>query len=256
MPLGGASDQPTWADQNAHFGASLRPPVATADVYVDDFLLIAQTRRQQTRLLRATFNAIDQVLRPLSAMDPSHRKEPASVKKLLQGDAHWDTRKIILGWELDTVVGTLGLPPHRIARLYDLLDAVQPPRKRLPVAEWHKLLGELRSMAPGLPGSRGLFSVLQDALSRGDKGRVRLNRHVFDTVADFRLLADSVAQRPTRLRELVPVMPSDSGSCDASRLGMGGVWFDLLDPTTAPIVWRAAFPTSIQRDLEIGRAHV
>ena len=220
--------------------------MAIADVYVDDFLLTAQTKRQQTNLLRATFNAIDQVLRPLSATDPTHRKEPSSVKKLRQGDAFWDTRKVILGWQVDTVAGTLGLPPHRISRLYELLDAVQPPRKRLPVSEWHKLLGELRSMAPGLPGSRGLFSVLQDALSRGDHGRVRLNRRVFDTIADFRLLADSVTQRPTRLRELVPVHPSDSGSCDACRLGMGGVWFDLLDPTVAPIVWRAPFSTPVQ----------
>ena len=248
-PVGGASCQGTWASQNAHFGASPRPPVATADVYVDDFLLTAQTRRHQTRLLRATLHAIDQVLRPLSAGDPSHRKEPSSVKKLLQGDAHWDTRKLILGWQLDTVEGTLGLPPHRIVRLYELLDAVQPPRKRLSMKEWHKLLGELRSMAPGLPGSRGLFSVPQDALSRGDKGRVRLNRHVFDTIADFRLLADSLAQRPTRLRELVPVSPSDSGSCDACRRGMGGVWFDLLQPDAAPIVWRAPFPTLIQEEL-------
>ena len=247
--FGGAPSLGTWEEQNAHFGASIRPPVAIADVYVDDFLLTAQTKRQQTKLLRATLNAIDQVLRPLAATDPSHRKEPSSVKKLLQGDAYWDTRKIILGWQVDTVAGTLGLPPHRIARLYELLDAVQPPRKRLPVAEWHKLLGELRSMAPGLPGSRGLFSVLQDALSRGDQGRVRLNRHVFDTIADFRLLADSVTQRPTRLRELVPVHPSDSGACDACRLGMGGVWFDLLDPTAPPIVWRAPFPTQVQLSL-------
>ncbi|KAI2493227.1 hypothetical protein MHU86_21301 [Fragilaria crotonensis] len=186
---------------------------------------------------------------PLGDADPSHRKEPSSVKKMLQGDAHWDTRKMILGWQLDTVAGTLNLPPHRIACLYELLDAVQPPRKRLPLKAWHKLLGELRSMAPGLPGSGGLFSVLQDALSRGDRGRIRLNRHVFDTMADFRLLADSLAHRPTRLRELVPVSPSDSGSCDACRRGMGGVCFDLLQPDAPPIVWRAPFPASVQSSL-------
>ena len=124
----------------------------------------------------APIHAIDNVLRPLSPEDPPHRKEPASVKKLLQGDAYWDTRKLILGWQLDTIAGTLELPPHRIARLHELLDAVQPPRKRLPMRDWHRLLGELRSMAPVLPGSWGLFSVLQDALSRGDKGRIRMRR--------------------------------------------------------------------------------
>jgi hypothetical protein len=238
----------TWRKDNTQFTSSKHAtaPLARADVYVDDFLLVAQTKRQQRRLLRATLHAIDQVLRPLQPGDPALRKEPASVKKLKQGDAFWSTQKRILGWDLDTVAGTLSLPQHRRDRLYALLDIVQPPRKRLPISTWHKILGELRSMAPGLPGSRGLFSILQEALSRGDTHRDRLNRHVFDTVADFRALADTMAARPTRFRELVPTAPSDTGSCDACRTGMGGVWFDVLDPSTAPIVWRAPFLTDVQ----------
>lgn len=83
-----------WAATQVAFdnhGAS-RGTLAIADVYVDDFLLVAQTKRQQTRLLRLTLEAIDQVLRPLSASDPIYRKEPTSVKKLRQGDAHWSTQ--------------------------------------------------------------------------------------------------------------------------------------------------------------------
>lgn len=41
-------------------------------------------------------------------------------------------------------------------------------------------------MSPALPGTRGLFSVLQDALSKGDHTRVRLNRRVYDVAADFK----------------------------------------------------------------------
>ena len=105
-------------------------------------------------------------------------------------------------------------------------------------------------MAPGLPASRGLFSVLQDALSRGGRGRVRLNRHVFDTIDDFRLLSFSVAQPPTRLHELVPVSPSeDSDSCDACRCGMGGMWFELLEPDAAPVLWQSPFPAEVQQTL-------
>lgn len=89
--------------------------------------------------------------------------------------------------------------------------------------EWHRLLGELRSMGPGLPGWRGLFSILQHALSRGDQHRLRLNRHVFACIDDFKWLTASLGQRPTRLRELIPVAPSDLGACDACRVGMGGV---------------------------------
>jgi hypothetical protein len=88
-----------------------RTPVIAADVYVDDFILMAQTRRHQQRLLRAALHSIDSVFSPRQPAHPSTRKEPISEKKLRQGDAHWSTRKTILGWDLDTAVGTLTLPP-------------------------------------------------------------------------------------------------------------------------------------------------
>jgi hypothetical protein len=215
----------TWASNNTHFTPAPKArPLVNADVYVDDFLLIAQTKLLQSRLMRHVRHAltsIDQVLRPVDATYPAHCKGPTSVKKLLQGDAAWSTQKRMLGWDINTVRGTLALPPHRIDRLRTILDRVQPPRKRLRTSKWNQLLGELRSMTPGLPGSRGLFSVLQATLGRGDQRRVCLTRHVFDAISDFRFLVDSLAQRPTRLRELVPVSPSDTGACNACRLGMG-----------------------------------
>lgn len=83
---------------------------------------------------------------------------------MLKGDAFWDTKKRILGWDIDTVASTLNLPVHRLDRLYMLLDMLRPPpKKRVFIKLWHQLLGELRSMAPALPGARGLFLVLQDA---------------------------------------------------------------------------------------------
>ena len=139
------------------------------DVYVDDFLLLAQTKRQQRRVMRATLQSIDDIFRPLQLDDPPPRKEPASTKKMLQGDACWMTRKRILGWDIDTVSMTLHLPSHRLERLQEVLGGLRPPRKRLAVAKWHRILGELRSMSPALPGTRGLFSVLQEALRRGQR---------------------------------------------------------------------------------------
>jgi len=224
--------------------SSKQPPLAAIDVYVDDFLLLAQTQPQKQRVMRATLAAIDDVLRPLAQSDPDARKEPASVKKMQQGDAYWSTKKRILGWDIDTDSLTLSLPPHRLARLREVLQWVQPPRKRLATSKWHQLLGELRSMSPALPGTRGLFSVLQHTLSRGDRHRVRLSRHVYDTAADFAALVDSLAARPTRLPELVPTSPSHIGASDACQLGMGGVWFS-TDTSEAPLVWRSKFPSRV-----------
>ena len=162
---------------------------------------------------------------------------------------------------------TLNLPAHRLERLREVLQWIQPPRKRLAASKWHKLLGELQSMSPALPGTRGLFSVLQSALSRGDGHRVRLNQRVYDVAADFTDLVDALASRPTRLQELVPTPSSDAlasrptrlqelvptppshvGAADACRLGMGGVWLDATGHA-APIVWRHPFPSRVAADL-------
>ena len=209
---------------------------------------MAQTASQRTTVLQTALHSIDDVFRPLEAVDPSHRKEPALVKKMLKGDAAWSTQKRILGWDLDTAAGTLSLPPHRIDRLYELLDLLQPPRKRVSVKQWHQLLGGLRSMAPALPGARGLFSLLQESPGRADKHRVRITKAVQHMALDFRAIADSLQARPTRLRELVPTAPAYIGASDACAVGMGGVWFS-TDPTTAPIVWRQPFDLAIQHQL-------
>lgn len=100
-------------------------------------------------------------------------------------------------------------------------------------------------MSPALPGTRGLFSVLQEALRHTDARRICITSRIRVLATDFLTLANSVHTRPTRLHELVPTYPSDIGSCDACQKGMGGVWFDTLDARTPPIVWRQPFPPHI-----------
>jgi hypothetical protein len=133
------------------------------DVYVDDFLLAAQTKREQIRLLRNTLHSIDSVFRPLAPHDPSTRKAPASIKKMHQGDAHWAYRKQMLSWVI----------PHRLTRLYALLDDLRLPRRRMAISHGIVLLGELRSHGLSHPGLH--WFVLDPAgHSCGDKHRVRL----------------------------------------------------------------------------------
>jgi hypothetical protein len=81
------------------------------DIYVDDYIGAVQGGPAlRTRARRILFETIDQVFRPQSASDPPTRQEPISVKKLHKGDARWATRKVILGWLLDTVAETLEPP--------------------------------------------------------------------------------------------------------------------------------------------------
>ena len=97
-------------------------PTAAVDVYVDDFLLLAQTRHQQQRVMRAALTGIDFVFRPLDETDPPTRKEPASIKTMMKGDAAWSTLKRMLGWDVDSTAFTLNLPAHRLTRLCEVLS--------------------------------------------------------------------------------------------------------------------------------------
>lgn len=56
-------------------GMQGRPPIAQVNVlYVDDFLLMAQTRSQCTRVLRHTLMAIAEVFCPLEPQDPPPKR--------------------------------------------------------------------------------------------------------------------------------------------------------------------------------------
>jgi hypothetical protein len=95
------------------------------DLFVDDFIGLGQgSKAELSNMRRTLLHSLDEVLRPLDDLDDPFRKEPASVKKLKQGDAAWGTRKLVLGWVLDTVLMTLELPHHRKERLKSILDEI------------------------------------------------------------------------------------------------------------------------------------
>ena len=64
---------------------------------------------------------IDRVLAQ-PAIDEKHRNEAVSLKKLLQGNGSWNTRKVILGWIVDTIPHTIELPPHRKETLAQIFE--------------------------------------------------------------------------------------------------------------------------------------
>jgi hypothetical protein len=75
-------------------------PAAYVDVFVDDFLGLAQKHKQQVR--HTPLEAVDEVFCPLSPTDPPTQQEPVSVKKLLEGGGSWSTIKLVVGLILDT----------------------------------------------------------------------------------------------------------------------------------------------------------
>jgi hypothetical protein len=172
------------------------------------------------------------------------------------------------------------LPAHLKERLLEILESFPATQKRCSIKRWQKVLGELRSMSIPIPGSRGLFSLLQEALRHREPGsRLHLSRGVHDCLEDFRWICADLSARPTRLYEIVPQpQPELLGTEDACGYGMGGVWFPasphlqsprstavdtdeksgdvattppLLSnsPSLGPILWRAPFPKDVVQDL-------
>ena len=224
-----------------------KQPLAYVDIYVDDFVALAQGPPHLRNKIRTTlFDSIDTVLRPLDSTDASyHRKEPISVKKLHKGDGRWTTTKIILGWVLDTQAQTITLPQHRADRLLSILDSLLK-RRRIAFTSWQKVLGELQSMVLALPGGRGLFSTLYTGYSEGNAtNRLRITGPLRDAILDFRDLAHDLQARPTRLGEIVDTIPVAYGTADASGQGMGGTWLS-ADTEFPPLLWRTPFPRNVQ----------
>ena len=213
------------------------------DVFVDDFIGVCQgTRRQLRNLRRNILHSIDLVFdEPRPGED--NRNEAASLKKLLKGDGSWDTRKLILGWIIDTALGTIELPEHRKERLLAIFDDLRGKR-RIGKRKWQRYLGELRFVGPGVPGSAGLFGALQLGLTESTEGRVKLSQYIRDHLADFERLVRDLASRPTRLAELVTEDPTVLQAVDAAKAGMGGVVFA---EGKEPRLWRAPFPPDIQK---------
>jgi hypothetical protein len=117
-------------------------------------------------------------------------------------------------------------------------------------------------MSLAIPGARGLFSFMREALKHPSDSRIRLSRNVHDCLDNVQWLAATLASRPTRLFEITPQdRPELLGAGDACERGMGGVWFPnpphirpqmcaddgapaplSATGSTPPILWHAAIP--------------
>ena len=200
---------------------------------MDNFIGLAQGPSHRRRHVHRTlFHALDKVFRTLDEKDAKQRKEVLILRKLYAGECSRSTCHTILGWIVDSVNMTIALPPHRVARLNEIVHSIPRTQQRVGVDKFHRVLGELRSMALALPGAREIFSQMQEALCHVKGKRVTLYTGVHEALDDFKWLADNVAKRPTWMNEFVPLRPTVDGYHDASCYMCGGVV--LPGPTATP----------------------
>ena len=223
----------------------LNTPLGHTDVFVDDYIQLGQGGPARMRALRVhLWRAIDMVLSDPS-VSTTTRKEAMSLKKLKKGDGSWATRKLVLGWIIDTIRQTIELPPYRKIELAALFSDLHG-RQRISRKAYEKALGKLRFLSVAIPGCAGLFGAIQAALNKSSSGRVRITVSLRAHLDAFASLAASLGSRPTYLAEIVPQEPSYLGATDAAKAGMGGVYFDALGHA---FLWREPFPDDIQANL-------
>jgi hypothetical protein len=149
-------------------------------------------------------------------------------------DADWTTHKKLLGWIVNSIQCLISLPADCHAKILGLLDQCPRSAKQCALLAWQILCGNLRSIAPMLPGGLGLFPCLYVPL-RGSRNRICLTPAIHDELDDWRMLLASLATRPTHMWEIIPDFPTWTGAHDASGRGMGGVF---SGPDGTPYLWR------------------
>ena len=111
----------------------------------------------------------------------------------------------MLMWIVDSFNMTIALPPHRVARLKEIVSSIPRTQHRVGVDKWYRVLSKLRSMALALPGDRGLFSQIQESFCHFKGKRVTLSTGIHEALEDLKWLAEDVSNRHTRMYELVPL---------------------------------------------------
>ena len=167
------------------------------------------------------------------------------MKKLVEGEGLWETKKELLGWIFDGVERCIELPAKKNKIITSgIKQAVR--QKGIKFKDYEKLLGKLRHATIGVPGSKGLFTPLNRVLSRKAKWICFHKHHeVAQALKDFRTLLLASSKMPTHVRELVPGVPDYVGHCDACVVGAGGVWHSGTDPLN-PTVWRVRWTQKIK----------
>ncbi len=238
----------TTFDPTAAFPYNPAPPsmpLQHTDVYIDDFMLVAQQPTHQP-LMHTLLHHLHSIFADTT---DSPRRTIVSQSKVTKGDATFSTHKRLLGWDIDTHRLTIHLPPHRAERLGYLLtttlNSTYTTRKK-----WQRLLGELHSMVPALHSAKYLFSILHRVLANKPGRRFRISSLTKRALQDWVTLLNNISRHPVPIAHLIPHAPHFYAATDASKDGMGGVSFStILTDDAPPMAWRYKWPESIPKRL-------
>ena len=129
----------------------------------------------------------------------------------------WLTCQVRLGWAVKTINMTLTPPPPLTGKATSSKYCkVSLTPKLLSVTKWHKVIGELHSMALALTGAHGIFSRVQESLCHIKFKRFTLMCGYQEALEYLWLISANMDDHPKKLFKLFPLTPTVNGYYDAS----------------------------------------
>jgi hypothetical protein len=162
---------------------------------------------------------------------------PVSEKKLLE-DGIWDTHKEIIGWLFEGIARTIELPHHKCTELLLELKTIHCLPK-LEVKRFQKLHGCPQFATIAIPCGKPILGQLNWYMSSASRhpGRKLVVTNALKAILrDWSALIRLVGRHPTHVAELIEHPPAYKGFVDASKWGVGGVWFGGTKQLI-PILW-------------------
>ena len=217
------------------------------EVYIDDFIGILQSTNEHElrQCSRRILEGINNVFPPPTITGST--MGPAVSKKKLIADGTWATRKEILGWLFDGIARTIELPPEKCKQILTELKAVRR-LKHVNIKRFQKLHGRLQFASIAIPCGKPILGQLDRYLALTEKTKKRnihVDKDLGNILRDWSALLRLVGRRPTHVTELVEHPPAYQGFVDASKWGVGGVWFSGKHKMI-PITWFFEWPKEIR----------
>ena len=244
---------PTNFDSLPQHCANLLSTTTLIEVYVDDYIACIDniTKNHIRKVSRAMLHGIHTIFPP-PAITGHNGGDPISEKKLEKLEGQWAHVKEILGWIVDGVNFTIRLPIAKIDKIKKTLRRLKKSRS-IKVKDFQKITGTLNHAAYGMPGGRGLFTVLWKALAKSVNGYVQITAEVRQAFRDFQWLFGEMANNPVHVAQLVHRDPHCNGYSDACKWGAGGVWIlPQTNGTCFYIFWTIKFPPDVVKRFETG----
>ena len=219
------------------------------EVYIDDFIGLIQSvnKNEILKFTRCILKGIADIFPPPNLTN-SKMEPPISAKKLVEEGA-WETKKEILGWLLDGLARTIQLPHHKCDKLLTELRNIRRTKHNVKLNVVQKLQGKLTFTSIGIPLGKPLLGTLDKVIANADrhnKKYVTMSENIKTYCRTWVGIIHIMRQRPSHVNELTKRDTNAyRGFVDASKWGVGGVWFAGTKPL-APFVWFVEWPTDIQ----------